>query len=118
MPKDKSNKTPKGRYNLRSKKNGKDKESYKKTQSSDSSSSESEYESDDLPIMDKSEYTKMLSKIFPSTHMMQKVKNMEEADKKAEKGRSKKSSTKKESEWQSLALLLAGKNVPIRLITG
>ena len=51
MTKDKSN-TPKGGYNLRSKKN------YKKAESSDSSSSESEYESEENQVMDKKEYKK------------------------------------------------------------
>lgn len=106
MPKDKQ-KSPKSSYNLRSRKKKDDKRNYKKGDSSDSSSSEdSDYSSDDGQFMDEKEYTKFLSKMFPSKHMKSKLAEMEEIDREMKKSsksskKSKVSKKKKASKKKS-----------------
>ena len=66
--------------------------------SDDGSSSDSEYEEEDVQVLDQKEYHKFLNSLFPSKYMKNKIKE-ESKDKKGEKN--KKSSSKKSKKKES-----------------
>jgi len=91
MPKD----NKQSKYNLRSRAKEEETRKRRSAESSDDDDSEWEEEQELSPELDQKEYKKFLQKLFPSKHLADKIKEMEEIDAKMSSSSEKKKSKKK-----------------------
>ena len=76
MPKD----NKQSKYNLRSRAKEEETRKRRSAESSDDDDSDWEEEQEGSPELDQKEYKKFLQKLFPSKHLADKIKEMEEID--------------------------------------